>query len=321
MPIATLFPRTRLLPKHHALARSAALALLLALPLVATAEDAPAKTPDCEDAKKLPADADEESRRLACEIPAEFREDVYFAEFFGGQMRRHDIAAWVTTDALRDIGAFEGVEGAGRGWLTRDADDRIEVRYFRERDFIVDAFAQADLDLATVKAVRARRLQPTQLPTADEQALLRASALAMARDGLRCSDQVNTIIFPFTRENRREIRVYVMSAWNGGDFVFGGHQQVTVSGDGEAVTGGYEHTRACLPIAPQGKSIPGGATHVATMVSHLTSPTPNEFHVFLSLQHRMPIYVSTAANKLLWKVDGVRITLESGIDDKEASAP
>ena len=297
------------------------LALSLAPALAFAAESARKPVTDCAEARKLPADADTESRRLACEIPVEFREDVLFAQFFGGQMRRHDIAAWLTTDALRDAGAFEDIQGSGRGWLTHDRDDRIEVRYFRERDFQVDAFAQADLDLATVKAVRARRLEPGDPPTEDEHALLRARTLAMERDGLRCSRQINTIIFPFTREDRREIRVYVMSAWEGGDFVFGGHQQVTVSGDGKAVMGGYEHTRACMPMTPPGKKNADGFQEVATMVTHLTSPTPNEFHVFLSLQHRMPIYVTTVSNKLLWKVDGGRITLESRLDEEEAGKP
>lgn len=266
---------------------------------------------DCPEAKQLPPEANDESRRVTCEIPAQYRMDVTLAAFFGRQMRLHDIAAWLTTDALVEAGAFKDIGGKGQGWLTREHDGRIEVRYFREADGQVAAFAAADLDLESIKAANARRLDPAEPATAQELLLLRARSLALEGEALRCSEKVNTIILQGDVQDRKEIRVYVMSAWSGEHLVFGGHQLVTLAGDGSAVTGRYEHTRGCLNFEPAPPDREGFVSE-GPFVSHLTSATPNEFHVFLSLQHRQPVLVSTQDNGLLWRVDGTRISLESG---------
>jgi len=251
---------------------------------------------DCDRARALPAGADAESRRITCEIPAEFQEDVSLAQFFGREMRLHDIAAWLTTDALKDAGAFNEMPGPGQGWLTREYDDRVEVRYFSEHDFDLLAFAQADLDIASAKAVRPRRLQPPQPPTTEERARLLARNLAVSREALRCSKSINTIVLRFDRGSRTEIRVYVISAWSGGQLVFGGHSLYTVSADGKAMLSEYSHTRGCLLFDPPAEN------QVGLVVTHLSTPTPDEFHVFLSLQHQLPIRVVTTTNGLIWEV-------------------
>jgi hypothetical protein len=68
------------------------------------------------------------------------------AEFIGKLIRLHDMAAWLTTDALQEIKAFEGIQGRGRGWLTLGKGDDIEVRYFTEHDGRTSAIASATLD-------------------------------------------------------------------------------------------------------------------------------------------------------------------------------
>jgi len=56
----------------------------------------------------------------------------------------------------------------------------------------------------------------------------------------------------------------------------------------------------------------------AFVVSHLTSETPTQFHVFMSLSYGKPIHVTTVDNKLLWVVDGGKIRISAS---KETDSP
>ena len=42
------------------------------------------------------------------------------------------------------------------------------------------------------------------------------------------------------------------------------------------------------------------------MITHLLDPSPTEIHVFISLQARKPLYVSTGRDSV-WCVDGAHI--------------
>jgi hypothetical protein len=243
----------------------------------------------------------------AAPAPADVRADVLRAETQGAQLYRHDQAAWHASDAIQASGVQP--PGDGRGWLTLARDGRIAVRFFAEVDWEPVAYAQAIFDPATGKVSDARALSPAQPATAEERVLLRArdAAMARARNGLRCSGAINTVVLPGQGTAGDEIDVYVMSAWEGGDFVFGGHQRVRVSGDGTQVRDVYEHTRGCIPIEPEGQAPEGFEPIPLVGVSHLTSPAPNEFHVFLGLQHDREIMVGTSGNGRLWSVEKGRI--------------
>ena len=215
---------------------------------------------DCDEASALRADADDASRRIACTIPEAYRHDVLMAEWAGRTIRLHDIAAWLTTDALVAIDAMEGMAGKGRGWLTLDdGTGNVELRYFGEEDGDVRAFAAATLRLEPFGVSGQRRLRPAEPMTAREQRLMRAKALVLeSGQGFVCTDHPpNTVVFEAVDQGLDEILVFVMSAFD----------------DEEA------------PKAP-------------TM-----------FHVFLGLQYRKPIYVTTDQNDLVWLVDEGQIAL------------
>lgn len=57
-------------------------------------------------------------------------------------------------------------------------------------------------------------------------------------------------------------------------------------------------TKTCLLVPSEGDSIP--------FATHLISNVPTEFHVFLSLYHEEPIYVSTSIG--LWSVEAGKVT-------------
>lgn len=247
------------------------------------------------------------ARRECAPVPTEFHADVAQAVHYARRMRLHDQAAWHATDALMAAGALGNLPGPGRGWLTYEDRGRVVVRYFSEVDFATMAIAEADYDAKTGTVTRARRLDPALPATADDLVLLRARALAISQQPLRCSSSFNTIVLR-EPEDQGRIRVYVLSAWDGDAFIFGGHSKVMVSADGRTVDSVSPHSRACIRIGDE--PMPEGFEPTGdTLVTHINSPTPNEFHVFLSRQHDTTVSVMTVANKHLWRVAGELVTL------------
>jgi hypothetical protein len=294
--------------------RIAGLVALLFAAAVPQARAGETAMDQCNAAKALPADADPESRRIACEIPPKYQHDVRMAEFTGRMIRLHDTAAWLTTDALNEIKAFERVSGTGRGWLTLDDGEDIEVRYFVENDGRTEAIATAKLDVDSVKAFDARKLAPPEPVSDREQRLMRAKMLALSEgDNTLCTRHApNTVVFELEEDGRQEILVFVMSAWDDNAAPLGGYHMYRVSRDGGTLLDHFSQTKAC-PMA-DAKSLQSTA---ALMVSHMTSATPTMFHVFMSLQYRKPLYVATTQNKLLWRVEKGQVFLvEQDADDR-----
>src|SRR5690349_9114009 len=89
---------------------SAARLLLLAAALpaasLAAGEDA-AKEPDCPGLRALPFDSgSREDRRITCDIPGPLRLQVQQAEERGLRLRRHDLAAFLSSGELKKMHAF-----------------------------------------------------------------------------------------------------------------------------------------------------------------------------------------------------------------------
>lgn len=270
---------------------------------------------DCAQARKLPAEVDDAARRIVCEIPGPYQEEVSRAEVFGALLRRHDLAAWLTSDALVEAGAMRDLPGEPSGWLTYETGGRIEVRYFVRGKDGARAFASAALPLrAPLKAVDARRLDPPRPAVERERRLLAAIKLARAQKMTYCSDAApNTVAIEYAENDEpAQILVFLMSPWNDDSAPLGGHARFRLSHDGDRVLDRYEQTNACVTMPA--KELPKVA---ALTVTHVTSAAPTYFHAFMSLQYRKPMFVYTTQNRLLWKVEGGRVRLLS-VDSAEA---
>lgn len=262
---------------------------------------------DCEAARKLPAEVDAAARRIACEIPADYREDVSRAEALGTILRRHDIAAWLTSDSLNAAGALSSLPGEPAGWLSEENGDRVDVRYFARADGRTVAFAQSSLPLRTPLAARdSRRLDPPQPASERELRLLAAIKLARAQSMTYCANAPpNTVAIEWSEpEQPAQILVFLMSPWTDDSLPLGGHALLRVSRDGSRVLERFEQTRSCVNLDPRELEKVEALT-----IGHLTSDTPTCFHAFMSLQYRKPIYVTTVRNRLLWKIEDGRIRL------------
>lgn len=279
------------------------------------AEETPELT-DCARAERLPKDAGADSRRIACNIPEDLQESVTLSEFFGGSIRTHDIAAWLTTDSLKKAGAFKEnkIPGAALGWLTFEKENLINVRYFARKDERVFVFAQADLDRVNVKVINNEVLANLLPASETELAMLRALDTAKSKELLNCAGPFNSVVLPFTNDNKNEIRVYLFSPWTNKIAPLGGHHLIRVSEDGNEIINLYSQTNACVNFDPNALS------HKDLKflgISHLTSHTPTEMHVFMSLQYKKPIMVDTVNNGITWKVEGKKISVLNRRDGKK----
>ncbi len=65
----------------------------------------------------------------------------------------------------------------------------------------------------------------------------------------------------------------------------------------------FSQTKSCIEV--------DASEHepAAFVVSHLTSETPTQFHVFMILSYGKPIYVSTTQNGTNWRVENGQISV------------
>ena len=88
------------------------------------------------------------------------------------------------------------------------------------------------------------------------------------------------------------------------EVVIGGHYRVSVAEDGKTVKQVDALSRSFLVLSKRGAESKD-LKPVALYMSHIVSDTPVETHVYLSILHRMPLYVGTSEHTA-WKVqDGI----------------
>lgn len=83
--------------------------------------------------------------------------------------------------------------------------------------------------------------------------------------------------------------------------MIGRHYRVDVSGDGKTALSVAPSTTTCLVLPPQ----PSGNEKTITLIKHTLTPAPSEFHVFLSLLSREPLFVGTKSG--VWQVKDGKI--------------
>jgi hypothetical protein len=157
-------------------------------------------------------------------------------------LRRNDAAAWLSTDALKAIRAFDEIPGTAMGWLTREVGDAIEITYFAKVDGEPRGYAEARLELSGYKISNARRLPQPRAADARELRFLRALDTAMAAPRIQCSKSLNTVVFE--EEGLHQIRVYIFSAWDDPKLMpMGGHSRFSISSDGAHILDTLQQTK------------------------------------------------------------------------------
>jgi hypothetical protein len=216
----------------------------------------------------------------------------------GRAIYEQDRAAWRATDAL--VAAISPEDLAKvRGWVVEPSGQDQRVRFLKATDDGVEA----GWDII-VTGDRAGKVEPATDPalTESESAQFAARQTAAANPGpLRCSATANSVVLKDPDSDGWLVWI-LTSTTDAGIVPVGGHYRYRISADGKTVLHRDQLSNGCLNMPKQ--QGPNGQP-AAMVVSQIVSAGPVETHVFLSLQNRIPIYVS--AGDKLFAVDGARI--------------
>lgn len=196
---------------------------------------------------------------------------------------------------------YDAAKEGLRGWIVEDDGKALLVRFVREREGKMEAFA----DIRFGPGVETKVERPADTTLSESQlARFRARELAGKNIKRPCSQRYNTVILPDPESDR--LLVYALAATTDPKVILaGGHYRFTISKDGSKIEQADELFRSCLTV-PKEQGVPKGSTPVAVWMTTLVSNMPQETHVFLSLLHRTPLVVGTPDRKA-WHIEGGRM--------------
>jgi len=242
-------------------------------------------------------------------IPTELETAVREAETLGSSLYERDRAAEKATDAVVAARLLEHETGEPAGWLISDrGDGNYRVSFLASQAGVPKAYAEADYSTSGDRASNAHAVEPPRDLEPAEIAQARAIKTAQSAEFLRCVEKYNVVTIPSGNGDDAVIRVYLIPSRNDAkSFPEGGFHAFTVSADGAAVRDHYSQTKTCLNAMPSETK----GSLAGLMMSHITSPAPTAFHVFMNLNYRINVFTVTVQNNMLWSVSGGRIRLVS----------
>jgi hypothetical protein len=226
----------------------------------------------------------------------------------GRMLYDFDQAAWVGTDALqRDIPDLAASHIGG--WIVEYRSGLAHVIFYRTDTPQPTALYVADVHGRTLAS--AHRLGPGEDATLTpvELRMIAARAIAKQQPRPQCVNApTNTVVLP-PRQAGDPISVYMLTPQvKTGDYPAGGHYEIDVADNGSVIfTRRFTNTCIMLGASPSD----GNGKPVAAFLTHLLDPTPTEIHVYLSLWMGQPLYVSTGPDRV-WEVNGDHIRLVAG---------
>jgi hypothetical protein len=142
-------------------------------------------------------------------------------------------------------------------------------------------------------------------PAATAEQLARMNAAMTVHNGLRrqsCGKPLNTVVLPAADEPGAFDVYALASETQTGVVQMGGHVKIRIGADGLPKGEVKRYSNSCISM-PKSKEAVGLIISLPSDLGVL----PTEIHVFKSLSHDIPIFVS--ASGMLWEVDGDRINL------------
>lgn len=212
-----------------------------------------------------------------------------------------DRAGWISTDVMQEK-LSKARQKEVRGWIVERAGDRMTALYYGLKD--KEPYGVFAVEFTQDKVISSREIgaQDPAL-SAVQRNMIRAREAAGSSKIETCGAPYNTVVIPPASETA-PVNVYMLTPQTSTKaFPAGKHMRITAFPDGSFSARPF--TRSCLSLpAPPMKA---GEKPVGMFLTHLLDPTPTEMHVVLSLQARMPVYVSTMEPAQTWIVDGPRI--------------
>lgn len=214
----------------------------------------------------------------------------------GYDLYLRDVAAHRATDAaLSEAGL---AQSGTRGWIVVPYERGFLVRFIDAND---RAIIDVSIDPWSALSPFVIANHPSKPLSAREAAMWRARERVMREPIQPCSERYNSVVLPESDDEDAAWLVYLLaSSSDPHHFVVGGHHRFRVDAEGREILEAFPLSRGCM--TPEYD--PASEGFVTTQ---LVAPEPVETHVFLSLLHGFPIYVSIVETKTLWVVEGGRM--------------
>lgn len=230
--------------------------------------------------------------------PSNYQPAIKQAEHWGRLIYDYDQTVAKATDIALSNRTFKRDKRV-QGWITSMQSDGIATLFVGPEAGGAPAVLY-EVSPATNFALSA--LDPPRPLTAEESGEFTARQTALAAMTSPCSKSYNTIVLPLKIGDTDAWRVYLLPGTTKQNVVLvGGYYRYDVSSDGNTITSQRAFTRSCLELVNDKRT-------AGLMATHLLDPQPTEVHVFASLLARKPFYVGTTGNRILWMIDGGKIS-------------
>jgi len=256
------------------MAKGRGLALLLALPWTANAQDAP---------------------------PIREFEPVVVEEL-GRALHRYDNLSAVATDQM--LAQFPRPEEQRiTGWITTEDDSGPLVSFISVQDGQFVSAIDVRPERAAAEAVT---LAGGRALTENELTRHMARLTATRQLGELCADRYNHVVLD-DPERDGWLVYFLASTTQAGTMPVGGHYRMTVSADGTEVLQVDKLFNSCLLLDIEAESGRDDVATVGLVVTHLVSDSPIEIHSYLSLAYGLDLAVLTPGSGTMWQVTEGRV--------------
>lgn len=227
----------------------------------------------------------------------------------GDMLYAYDQAAWHGTDDLQEkakaAGVWDKLAPTLGGWIV-DGSAAEPVLVFIDKSDQPQAiytarFANNGTKLVDSKLLGAgddRSISPARMKLVVALRLARAE-VAKTKLGICANAAFNTVVLPPETPDGPTLVYFMTPQTQNGIWPMGGHYLVEVKADG-SMGSTRPFTKSCMTTGTPPKGSPA-----AMFVTHLLDPVPTEIHVFTMRAARLPLYVATTQNNLVWSIERI----------------
>ncbi len=225
----------------------------------------------------------------------------------GDMLYAYDQAAWHGTDDLqakaKAAGVSETLAPTIGGWIVDGTATEPVLTFIDKSDqpqaIYTARFADNGTRLVDSKLLGPgddRSLSPARLKLVAALRAARAEA-DRAKLAICANTRFNTVVLPPETPDGPTLVYFLTPQTQNGVWPMGGHYLIAVKPDG-TIGSTRPFTKSCIATGSPPKGSPA-----ALVISHLLDPVPTEIHVFTMRAARLPVFVITAQNKLVWVVE------------------
>ncbi|MEO5493739.1 MAG: hypothetical protein ABIR08_06895 [Sphingomonas sp.] len=225
----------------------------------------------------------------------------------GDMLYAYDQAAWHGTDDLqakaKAAGIWDTLAPTIGGWVV-DGSAADPVLVFIDKSDQPKAVYIAHFADNGTRLVDGKLLGPGDERSVSPARMKLVAALRAARAevsstklGVCTNAAFNTVVLPPETPAGPTLVYFMTPQTQNGVWPMGGHYLVQVNPDG-TIGSTRPFTKSCIAIGAPAKGSPA-----AMFITHLLDPAPTEIHVFTMRAARLPLFVATTQNNLLWAVE------------------